>query len=145
MKLVIPVDGSNSAKNAIRTTLENGLFDNAEIHLITINPIAGNIPASPYMALNMMDEIVKVNKQKALDILEEARNLIPSNYKVAAAVVKEGDPAQQIIDYACDIASDFIIMGNRGLGTFNKVLLGSVSQQVLTHSKCSVLIVKDKR
>ena len=145
MKLVIPVDGSNSSKNAILTAMGNGLFENAEIHLITVNPSTGDIPASPYMALNMMDQIVKINKQKALDVLEEASALIAPKYPVAAAVVKEGDPAQEIIKYSCDLGSDLIVMGNRGLGTFNKVLLGSVSQQVLTHSKCSVLIVKERK
>lgn len=144
MILVIPVDGSNSAKHAIQATMENGLFENSEIHLITVNPATGDIPASPYMALNMMDEIIAVNKKKALDILKEASNLIDPKYKIAAAVLKEGDPAQEIIKYACDLGSDLIVMGNRGLGTFNKVLLGSVSQQVLNHSKCSVLIVKEK-
>jgi nucleotide-binding universal stress UspA family protein len=145
VKLVIPVDGSESSKHAIRTTMENGLFENAEIHLITVNPLSGDIPASPYMALNMMDQIVKVNKKKALDILEEATALIAPKYSVAAAVVKQGDPAQEIIKYSCDLGSNLIVMGNRGLGTFNKILLGSVSQQVLTHSKCSVLIVKKKK
>lgn len=145
MILVIPVDGSSSSKNAITTTMENGLFEDAEIHLITVNPATGDIPASPYMALNMMDQIIAVNKKKALGILQEASDMISPKYKVAAAVMKEGDPAQEIIDYACDLGSTLIVMGNRGLGTFNKVLLGSVSQQVLNHSKCSVLIVKERQ
>jgi nucleotide-binding universal stress UspA family protein len=141
--LVIPVDGSESSKNAINKTMAKGLFEKAEIHLITVNPVTGDIPASPYMALNMMDQIIEINKKKALDILEEASGIIASKYPVAAAVVKEGDPAQEIIKYSSDLGADLIVMGNRGLGTFNKLLLGSVSQQVITHSKCSVLIVKE--
>lgn len=145
MILVIPVDGSESAKNAIRTTMENGLFENAEIHFITVNPVTGDIPASPYMALNMMDQIVRINRQKAIDILREASDLIAPKYLAASAVVKEGDPAQEIIKFSSDLSADLIVMGNRGLGTFNKVLLGSVSQQVITHSNCSVLIVKERK
>lgn len=142
MILVIPVDGSESAKQAIRTTIDTGLLEDSELHLITVNSVAADIPASPYLALNMIDEIVAINKQKALDILEEARDLISPKYRVAAAIVKNGDPAWEIIKYSSDVKADLIIMGSRGLGTFNKVLLGSVSQEVLNHSECSVLIVK---
>lgn len=140
MKLVIPVDGSASAKNAIKTAIETGLLENSEIHLITVNSITDDIPASPYMALNMVDQIVSLNREKALNILDEASALIYPKYKVAVAILKEGYPAEEIIKYSSDLGADLIIMGSRGLGTFNKVLLGSVSKQVLTHSNCSVLI-----
>ena len=137
---MIPVDGSASAKNAIKTAIETGLLENSEIHLITVNSITDDIPASPYMALNMVDQIVSLNREKALNILDEASALIYPKYKVAVAILKEGYPAEEIIKYSSDLGADLIIMGSRGLGTFNKVLLGSVSKQVLTHSNCSVLI-----
>jgi nucleotide-binding universal stress UspA family protein len=144
MKLLLPVDGSPSAKNGIYKSKEAGLFNNAEVHLLTVNTTSSDIPASPYMALNMMNEITAANKQRALDVLNEAKEILSPDYHVHAEILREGDPAMEILRYAEEIQADLIIMGNRGLGRFNKILMGSVSHKVLTNSDCSVLIVKEK-
>jgi nucleotide-binding universal stress UspA family protein len=53
-----------------------------------------------------------------------------------------GDPAEEILVTAKDLDSDLIVMGARGLGGVERVLLGSVSEKVLHHARCPVLIVK---
>lgn len=144
MKILVPVDGSTSVMNAIQKSKDAGLFNNAEIHLITVNTTSSDIPASPYMALNMMDQITEANKKRALDVLDQAKNMLSPEYHIHAEIVREGDPAMEILRYAEEMVADLIIMGNRGLGKFNKLMMGSVSNKVLTNSDCSVLIVKEK-
>ena len=49
---------------------------------------------------------------------------------------------QAITDYASEWKVDLIVLGTRGLSGFRKLLLGSVSNGVLSHASCSVLVVR---
>ena len=57
-------------------------------------------------------------------------------------LVVEGEAKQVILDEADRIDPDLIVLGSRGYGTFQRLLLGSVSNAVAQHAKCSVLIVR---
>ena len=52
-----------------------------------------------------------------------------------------GDPARQLLEMAA--TADLVVVGSRGLGAVRRLLLGSVSEKVLQHAPCPVLIVKD--
>lgn len=55
---------------------------------------------------------------------------------------EHGHPAEQIIRVAQEEQADLIVMGSRGLSEWKALLLGSVSDHVLHHAHCSVLIVR---
>ena len=52
------------------------------------------------------------------------------------------EPAKAIVDQAAALKADTIIMGNRGMGQFAEILLGSVGNKVISFAKCPVVIVK---
>jgi len=58
-----------------------------------------------------------------------------------AEVVREGDPAQVLIDQAD--GADLLVVGSRGHGGFAEALLGSVSQHCVHHARCPVVILRD--
>ena len=53
--------------------------------------------------------------------------------------------AQKIVQVAEDIEAGLIVMGNRGLGGIRRALIGSVSDSVIRHAHCPVLVVRPKR
>jgi nucleotide-binding universal stress UspA family protein len=59
--------------------------------------------------------------------------------------VIEGPPGRVIVEEAERWGADLIIIGSRGLGAWNRLLLGSVSSAVVHHAKCSVEIVRSPR
>jgi nucleotide-binding universal stress UspA family protein len=61
--------------------------------------------------------------------------------KISSKII-EGPPRQVIVDEAEKWGADLIVMGSRGLGAWNRLLLGSVSSAVVYHAKCSVEIVR---
>lgn len=61
------------------------------------------------------------------------------NIKTSA---RTGDYAEEILDAAKDLKADMIVVGSRGLGGLKSTVLGSISQKVLHHADCSVVIVK---
>jgi nucleotide-binding universal stress UspA family protein len=56
--------------------------------------------------------------------------------------LRDGDPASVIIEVANDEKPDLLVMGSRGLGGMQRLLLGSVSQKVSHSAGCTVTIVK---
>jgi nucleotide-binding universal stress UspA family protein len=56
-----------------------------------------------------------------------------------------GDPAEEIVKTTQDFDTDLVVVGARGLGGVARVLLGSVSEKVLHHARCPVLIVKARQ
>jgi nucleotide-binding universal stress UspA family protein len=54
----------------------------------------------------------------------------------------EGDPADEIVRYAMDTGMDMIVMGTHGRTGTERLLMGSVAEQVLRGAPCSVMIVK---
>jgi nucleotide-binding universal stress UspA family protein len=59
----------------------------------------------------------------------------------AQAILIPGDAANQILAKAADLQADMIILGSKGHGLLHKALLGSVSEAVIRHAACNVLIV----
>lgn len=58
-------------------------------------------------------------------------------------VVKEGNPAQVLIDEAD--GADLLVVGSRGHGGFTEALLGSVSQHCVHHARCPAVIIRGAR
>jgi len=57
-------------------------------------------------------------------------------------VLLEGDPVDRVVEYAEKHRPDLIVVGSRGLSATGRFLLGSVSDGILHHAHCSVLVVK---
>lgn len=147
LKVLLPVDGSTSAQNAINKALDSGVVNNAEMHVMTVIAPPNFSPSkNPYIAADMVNSLAKANREMAEKVVEEAKDQVCSHSLACAAhIIREGDAAEEILKYAEEMDADLIVMGNRGLSTFNKILLGSVSQKVLNNSHCSVLIVKERK
>jgi len=59
----------------------------------------------------------------------------------AQALLLKGDAAKLILEKAIDIHADIIVLGSHGHGLLHRALLGSVSEAVLHHARCNVMIV----
>ena len=169
LKVLIPVDGSPSSKYSIEHAMTESVLKDAEVHLITVispskwsptrNPglnkelksentegseDAYDIPTlNPALNKELFKALGDADNKYADEVLADAKKVISPFVAPTSAVVRQGDAAEEIIKYAEEIGSSLIIMGNRGLGTFTKAFVGSVSEKVLTHACCSVLIVKE--
>ena len=62
--------------------------------------------------------------------------------KNVRAHLEEGDPAKSILETAAKADADLIVQGSRGLGRLKRLVLGSVSQEVVQKSACTCMTVK---
>lgn len=77
---------------------------------------------------------------------EEAVNKIKivceANGVECEPMIVEGQPAEAIVDVACRVNADCIVIGSIGMSALERALIGSVSDGVLRHAKCPVLMVR---
>lgn len=60
----------------------------------------------------------------------------------ATSHLRTGDPAHEVLAVAEERGVDLVVTGSRGLGTLDRLLLGSVARNLLTHARASVLVVR---
>jgi len=82
---------------------------------------------------------IRESREKKLQAIVHLANNAGVKYAIK---ILRGDPANTILTYAKDKPFDLIVMGSRGLNSFQEMLLGSVSHRVTKHAQCPVLIVK---
>ncbi len=86
------------------------------------------------------DEAIDNARAKLLDhVRDHARK---KGLGKVETVMRTGRPARAIVDFARSAGADLIVMGSRGLGDVESVLLGSVSLEVSSLSGCACLLVK---
>jgi nucleotide-binding universal stress UspA family protein len=81
-------------------------------------------------------------KSESLKIVERCKEMANKSGVNINTVLLEGDPAFEIMGYSDREKFDLIIIGSRGMGKFKEMIIGSVSNKVLHHAKCSIMLVR---
>lgn len=138
-KILVPVDGSDNSFRA----LDHALFlaKNAGSSVTAIQVIE-NPPTVYVESQKLLNEIKDKYRIEASKILDKCKQQAEKSGVKIETVMSEGDAASNITGYAHKEGFDVIVIGSRGLGKFKEMVLGSVSNKVLHHAKCAVLIVK---
>ena len=86
------------------------------------------------------EENIKLEAQQLLDT--QVEQIKAAGGTVAESHVRLGRPAQEIVNLADKIAAGLIVVGSRGLGGIRRALMGSVSDSVVRHAHCPVMVVR---
>ncbi len=135
--ILLPTDGSIHSIRAAEKAIQIAkLSENREIEVIYV--VDGN--TSKQDVLRSWDSAgIRESREKKLHATVHLANNAGVKYAIK---ILRGDPANTILTYAKDKPFDLIVMGSRGLNSFQEMLLGSVSHRVTKHAQCPVLIVK---
>jgi nucleotide-binding universal stress UspA family protein len=146
MRILIGIDGSDYSDAALAEVAQRVWPKGSEILVIHAYemPMASTtegwaMPADYYEQLDralrtQSDAIVKA----AVDKLKSA---VGETLKIEGKAVM-GSPKRVILDEAESWRADLIVVGSHGYPTWERLLLGSVSQAVVSHAKCSVEVVR---
>jgi nucleotide-binding universal stress UspA family protein len=139
-KILVPVDGSENSFRA----LDHAIFLSTKIQeaQTTVMYIIEDQPSLYIYSPKTMEKVRADYKRESTKILERCKEMANKSGINIHTVIFEGDPASKIIGYSEMEKFDIIIMGSRGMGKFKEVILGSVSNKVLHHAKCSVMLVR---
>ena len=138
-KILVPVDGSDNSLRALDYAIFLAKSTGAGV---TAMHVIESPPTIYIESQKLLDDIMAKYRTESGKILDKCKqNAEKSGVKIET-VIAEGDAASNITGYTEKEAFDLIVIGSRGLGKFKEMVLGSVSNKVLHHSKASVLIVK---
>ena len=139
-KILVPVDGSENSFRA----LEQAIFLATKIQeaQIIVLYIIEDLPSLYIYSPKIIEKLHADYKSEYTKILERCKEMASNSGININTVLLEGDPASKIIGYSEMEKFDLIIIGSRGMGKFKEVIIGSVSNKVLHHAKCSVMLVR---
>ncbi len=104
--------------------------------------IAPNMFAS---AMDVYSELIASSRGTYRQVIDATAAALRAAGRQAETELREGDPADQIIEVAHHEAGDLIVIGTRGYTGVTRLVMGSVAHRVLTHAHASVLIVHGPR
>jgi nucleotide-binding universal stress UspA family protein len=139
--IVVGVDGSASARAALRYALDEARLRRAQVHVVGVwhLPVAayagGYGPGDPDLSAGL--------EQDAREFVDRALQDADTSDVHVETVFREGNPAHVLLEEAQD--ADLLVVGSRGLGGFRGLLLGSVGQQCAHHAPCPLVIVPHDR
>lgn len=139
-RVILATDGSENAIEAARFLSSFHLADDAEIILLNVVQQLRGISRFS-SAQPAMEQIRQSRLENAQRLLQDTQSYLGTGAK-ATTVIREGDPAEQILQASSENNADLIVVGSKGLGGIKLFLLGSVSQRVCRYSDRSVLLVK---
>ncbi len=136
--ILVPVDGSEQAEHSFKTAVEIAKRNNAKLHILYVVDTR-NVSLSPEyqpVTAGLTDHIDKQFIQEMV------------SYAAAAGVdaketVTNGNPLTLIAEaFPKEYGIDLIIVGATGKGAITRALVGSVSQYVVKHAPCDVLVAR---
>ncbi len=141
-QVVVGVDGSPSSRKALEWASEEAARHGSELVVLTAYlsppppPSSGTI--SPHEAASAIEAAGETAKQLLMETIRDVLGEDPPVFVQPRA--KEGNAAKLLIDLSED--ADVLVVGTRGHGGFAGLLIGSVSQNVAAHAKCTVVVVR---
>ena len=146
MKILLAVDGSTYSDAAIDEIVRRPWPPQSEVKVITAAETPVMVGTEPWaVPPEYYEQLEKSVREAAKSVIESAllklKTIEDKTLKISSEII-QGPPRQVIVEEAERWAADLIVMGSRGLGAWNRLLLGSVSSAVVHHSKCSVEIVR---
>ena len=137
-RIVVGVDGSESARKALRWAVKEAEAWGAELTAIAAVPMASGAGALAWLPAAVDREQVLTDVRSGLDRAVAAAVEGHSGVTVRRHAL-DGNAAQLMSEFST--AVDLVVVGSRGRGGFSGLLLGSTSQGVLSHAACPVMVV----
>jgi nucleotide-binding universal stress UspA family protein len=141
-KILLATDGSREANLAARTAVDLADKTGSELHVAFV---LRTQDTSEYDAMGFdtkmpHEEEIKQMGQRLLN--EQVRRVEAAGGTVAGEHFRVARPDQGILAVGEDIGAGLIVLGSRGLGGLKRALMGSVSDSVVRHAHCPVLVVR---
>jgi nucleotide-binding universal stress UspA family protein len=146
-KILVAIDGSQNSQRALDFALEFAEKYSANLTLLNISEISAvtSVPSdiTPYPGGSMVvldRDFQKIHEEILTKALEHAKAVKP-NVSVTS-VLREGNPASEIVALAREGQFDVVVVGHRGSGKLNELFMGNISERVAHQANCTVIIVK---
>lgn len=136
-RILLAVDGSANAQRAAQEAIKLAKLSDTSfvdvVYVVNVEKVKNELLLAGSI------EKVELARQRKIAPVEQA--LLAANIQYHITILK-GEPGFEIVRYAHEQQVDLVVIGSRGLNSFQEMVLGSVSHKVMKRVQCPALIVK---
>ncbi|OPY36906.1 MAG: Universal stress protein family protein [Methanoregula sp. PtaU1.Bin051] len=138
-EILVAIDGSKASEQAFAIAIEEARLHGAKLHTVYVveTGLFSSLPAD-----NTVEIMYRALEKEGEQVLAKARALSAEKGVSLATHMKQGHAGNEIISLAEQLKVSLIIIGSHGKGKADRLLLGSVSNYVITHGKVSAMVVR---
>ena len=145
IKILLATDGSEEAELAALRAVDLADATDSELHVVHVGVVPSFLKSYPG-TLGYYDKLYEQIEELSRELLrKESWRVKAVGGTVAGAHLRMGEVALEIVALAEELEADLIVMGSRGLGGVRRALMGSVSDSVVRHAHCPVLVVRPEK
>ena len=146
MKILLATDGTKHSEAAVQLIGKFNFTNDCELKIVSIVDMA--VPLAIEMYEGYMPSTIEIEnaaKENAKKIIEETKVQLAQRFPqlLISTEVLLGSPESRIVETAEEFGADLIVVGSHGYNRWERLLLGSVSDSVVHHAPCSVLVVRN--
>ncbi|MGQ9530708.1 MAG: universal stress protein [Candidatus Bathycorpusculaceae bacterium] len=152
-KILVPLDGSEHSLKALEIAIQiaknfGGKITLIHVYSVVVRPIIIPEPATltpsgfPVMSSAEVSRVAEAARKSGSSILADGEQRVRAAGVEVETLLKEGHTVQEIVKTAREGMFDLIVIGARGISKIRELLLGSVTDGVIHHAPCPVLVVK---
>ena len=149
MRILVAVDGSRSAERASELVAVLPWREGGRVRIVNVAPDRADLLGVSFIApipldAERIEEDVLRSHREALEAAELEIRSARDDLVIETALLR-GRTASMIVREAREMPANLVVVGHRGHGPWESMLLGSVSAEVVDHAPCPVLVARDER
>lgn len=144
MRVLLVTDGTEFSNFAIEKLLGLNLSADSEVRVLSVVDVPMPVGFDPIGGMPNYAEIEQLQREQIDKIVEAAVNKIQTARTdlTVSSQTAIGSPESRIVEIAEEWNADLIVVGSHGYNAWERLLLGSVSNAVVHHAPCSVLVAR---
>jgi nucleotide-binding universal stress UspA family protein len=144
-RILLATDGSEEAELAALRAVDLADATDSELHVVHVGVVPvllKSYPGTLGYERRLYEQIEEVSREL---LRKQSWRVKAVGGTVAGAHLRMGEVDLEIVTLAEELGADLIVMGSRGLGGVRRALMGSVSDSVVRHAHCPVLVVRQEK
>ncbi len=138
MKLVVAIDGEDSAQSALEHILKAKYAPDTEIHLIHVL-----VPGFADAPVEGIPDVVEEEREEEQAVLDHMASTLKKSLNIdATAEVLSGETAEVIAEACKQFGADEVIVPSHARHGFSRLWFGSVADEIVDASPCTVVVLK---
>jgi len=138
-EILVAIDGSKAGDHAFAVAIDEARLHGARLHAIYVveTGLFSSLPAD-----NTVEIMYRALEKEGEQVLEKARARAMEQNVPITTHISQGHAGNEILSFAENQKIDLIIVGSHGKGQADRLLLGSISNYVITHGTISAMVVR---
>jgi nucleotide-binding universal stress UspA family protein len=140
--ILIAIDGSDASQRALVRAVDEARVWNAKLHVLYVveTGLFSSLPSD-----NTVEIMYRVLEKEGTTVLERAKKYAAEKGITVTTHIKQGHAGSEVIALADQENADLIIVGSHGKSQADRLLIGSVSTFVVSHSKVTSMVVRSSQ